>query len=64
MSSTIACVSARMPAPAALPSTIASRGSGVASSRWSWPTSRSQITARPKKIAMNSAACAMIPGAR
>jgi hypothetical protein len=47
-----------------LPSTIAVRGSGVASRRCSWPTSRSQITASPKKIAMNIAACAITPGAR
>ena len=63
-SRTNACASARMPAPPALPRTIARRGSGVASRRCSWPTSRSQMTASPKKMAMKSAACAMIPGAR
>jgi hypothetical protein len=64
LSRTIACAKARTAAPVALPSTIPSRGSGVASRRWSWPTSRSQITPRPKKIATNSAACAITPGAR
>ena len=63
-SSSSACTSARTHAPAALPSTIELRESGVASSRCSWPTSRSQMTARPKKIAMNIAACAITPGAR
>ena len=62
ISSSTACTSERTDAPAALPSTIAVRGSGVASRRWSWPTSRSQITASPKKIEMNSAAWAMMPG--
>ena len=51
-----------MHAPVAFPRTIPRRGIGVASSRWSWPTSRSQITARPKKIAMKSAAWAITPG--
>ena len=50
--------------PEAFPSTIAKRGIGVARSRCNWPTSRSQITASPKKIAMKSDACAITPGAR
>ena len=63
-SSTMACASARIAAPVALPSTIPSRGSGVASRRCNCPTSRSQITPRPKKIATNNAAWAITPGAR
>ncbi len=53
---------ARIPAETDFPSTSAPRGVGLARNLWTIPRSRSQMTAIPKKIEMNSTLCARIPG--
>ncbi len=59
-----ACASPRTLPAVALPRTTPAREAGLASTLCSRPTSRSQMTVIPKKMAMNSALWDRIPGAR